>query len=52
MGEITDDIIDGTVCALCGVFFREAHGYPVLCESCWSDRRLRPGCQKAIREEL
>lgn len=37
------DIIDGRACSQCGVFFRDpetggiyAHGYPVVCDACWS----------------
>ena len=45
MGEIADDIIDGACCALCGEYFvtkRQGniqgfeHGYPVVCEDCWT----------------
>ena len=42
MGEIADDMIDGTVCSDCGMFFNAkgesyTHGYPVLCWDCWDD---------------
>lgn len=35
MGEISDSIIDGECCALCGQFFVEVHGYPCACSECW-----------------
>jgi hypothetical protein len=43
MGEIADDIIDGSCCALCGQYFTNDggktlydHGYPVACKECWT----------------
>ena len=35
MGEMANDIIDGACCAICGVYFKEEHGYPVACSECW-----------------
>lgn len=43
MGEIAEDMIDGTACELCGQYFIDkddtlyTHGYPVVCWSCWDD---------------
>ena len=37
MGEIANDIIDGACCAICGIYFKEEHGYPVACESCYDE---------------
>lgn len=44
MGEIADDMLDGTTCSLCGMFFKGkkedelySHGYPVVCWKCWKD---------------
>lgn len=45
MGEIADDMVDGTTCSLCGCFFQDpehpdnlySHGYPVVCWECWKD---------------
>lgn len=40
MGEVADDILDGTVCQHCGVFFddilagEEPPGYPRSCPEC------------------
>lgn len=31
MSEVSDSMIEGEVCGGCGVFFRIAHGFPVLC---------------------
>ena len=51
MGEISDDIIEGLSCSGCGVYFDEAHGYPVLCHGCWDSwmpfERKRSGLQLA-----
>lgn len=35
--SIAEDIIDGWCCQLCGVYFEEEHGYPVVCESCYNE---------------
>jgi hypothetical protein len=43
MGEITDDMINGYCCSLCGQYFLDPdnpnelyeHGYPVACKECW-----------------
>ena len=44
MGEIADDMIDGSSCSLCGCYFKDpdskepkgySHGYPVYCKDCW-----------------
>lgn len=47
MGEIADDMVDGTMCSLCGCFFRDpkqqppnnlyTHNHPVVCWECWTD---------------
>jgi hypothetical protein len=50
MGEIADDIIDGSCCALCGQYFAKEmnvdgadvpvmyeHGYPVACKDCYQE---------------
>lgn len=44
MGEIADDMVEGTCCSLCGEYFTAnddntnlySHGYPVACQSCWT----------------
>ena len=45
MGEAADDLIDGVCCSLCGAFFEEEHGYPVICNECWN------GLSKAERKD-
>ena len=35
--SIAEDIIAGWCCQLCGVYFEEEHGYPVVCESCYNE---------------
>ena len=54
MGEIAEDMIDGSCCELCGIYFRQDHGYPVVCLDCWSDLTAdeRKVHQKAIHKEM
>ena len=61
MGEIADDVIEGRSCSLCGVYFEQEHGYPVLCHGCWSNYAhgkppkgeiTEEGWQRAIFKEL
>lgn len=33
-------MVRGLCCALCGVFFRKPHGYPVLCAACWKQATI------------
>lgn len=43
MGEISEMMLDGTLCEECGVYIGEGLGFPELCEDCkseddsWSD---------------
>lgn len=37
MGQLADDMIEGYSCSLCGVYFEEEHGHPVVCQSFWND---------------
>ena len=37
MGEIADDIIEGSICAGCMMPFAQSHGYPVVCPECKKD---------------
>jgi hypothetical protein len=37
MGELAEDMIDGTMCSWCGVYFEQSHGFEVACDSCWED---------------
>jgi len=54
MGEIADDMITGLCCSHCGIYFEEAHGYPVLCGYCYENEteEERDGIQKACIKEL
>jgi hypothetical protein len=54
MGEIADDMIDGACCSLCGVYFEEEHGYPVLCTDCYEDCTddEKQGYSKTEHDEL
>lgn len=47
MGEIADLMIDGMMCATCGVFFVAEHGHPVLCQHCY-DEHKRTGKREEI----
>lgn len=43
MGEIAEDMVQGTCCHLCNTYFVHkdntevlyTHGYPVVCQDCW-----------------
>lgn len=42
MGEIAEDKLDGTMCELCGCYFRKdgklyTHEHPAVCWDCWAD---------------
>ena len=68
MGEIADDMLDGTICSLCGCFFVDtepdsdpessaklfSHGYPVVCLDCWAglNKEDRKQHQRALRQTL
>lgn len=53
MGEIAEDMLDGSCCSLCGQYFQHpnkdkygqsigiyVYEYPVICWECWND--LKP----------
>ena len=52
MGEIADQMINGSACELCLMPFADPknhkrsyeHGYPVVCDDCW--KGLRPDEKK------
>lgn len=66
MGEIAEDMIDGTVCELCGCFFAGeqkpgenrpllfTHGFPAVCWECWQrlSKRERENRRRATRPTL
>ena len=62
MREIAEDMLDGTMCSVCGQYFRHpkqdplkngdtiqvyTHGYPVACRDCWNPGMRKDGIQKA-----
>jgi hypothetical protein len=54
MGQLADDIITGLSCTECGTYFKEAHGYPVLCKECFEEIEQDEECflPKATKKEL
>lgn len=62
MGEIADDMIDGTSCELCGCYYIDpddedklfTHGYPTVCKPCWSNltKQEKSHHVKAIADTL
>lgn len=62
MGEIADDMIDGTSCELCGCYFIDpqdedklfTHGHPAVCKSCWNGltKDEKKNHQRAIADTL
>ena len=52
MGEIADDMVNGRCCQWCGIYFIEEHGYPVLCNDCWSDCDEKEEFNQATLKEL
>ena len=57
MGQAADDLIDGFACTECGVMFVSDHGFPVLCEACFSrdqkqPRKWRSDLPCAVESEL
>ena len=44
MGQIAEDMLDGSSCQLCGQYFKHTktgniyvHEHPVVCWDCWDD---------------
>ena len=46
MGDIAEDMINGTCCDFCGQYFKDTkskhdelftHGFPVVCWDCWNN---------------
>ena len=54
MGDMADDNINGACCGWCSSYFKEEHGYPVLCPSCWNKatKEEREGWQEANIKEM
>jgi len=53
MAQNANDMINGTSCTFCGVFFKKQHGYPVVCTDCFDDSTTDEltGLQKATNQE-
>jgi hypothetical protein len=61
MGEIAEDMIDGSCCQLCGCYFRHpsgkgiyVHDHPAVCNSCWNEltkkeKKFHVKCDKGIK---
>jgi hypothetical protein len=67
MGEVAEDMADGTCCTYCGQYFKHprkkdhlwTHGFPVVCKECWEELdtkgkrdAARVGLQKATENTL
>lgn len=59
MSAYTEDVITGACCSECGTYFKEEHGYPVLCWTCANAEGIPKGgidpdtgLQRAIHREL
>jgi hypothetical protein len=61
MGEIAEDMTDGTCCQLCGGYFKGktenelySHGYPVVCWDCWQElnKKERKQYQRALVDTI
>jgi hypothetical protein len=55
MGQIAEDMVDGSCCQLCGCYFGNpkggiyVHEHPVVCFDCWKEltTKEKKGYQKA-----
>jgi hypothetical protein len=66
MGEIAEDMADGTCCQLCGQYFESGkcneegipicytHGFPVVCWDCWDEltKEEKEMYHKALKPSL
>ena len=43
MGEISEMVIEGILCELCGVYIGDATGYPRKCASCTKNSKNHKG---------
>ena len=53
MGDTSDWILEGDMCAYCTTAWFTSHGFPTLCDNCWdkSTEEQRSGYQKATHKE-
>ena len=60
MGQQAEDIVDGTVCSICGCYFQDpedkskffTHGYPVACKDDFRAGMRKDGIQKATVKSI
>ncbi len=60
MGEIADDMVDGSCCTHCGQYFQDpddpekiyTHGYPVACKRCFRAPMRKQSVQKATAKTI
>jgi len=52
--SIAENMLDGSQCSHCCVFFKEAHGHPVLCHDCYDHetKEERAGLLRASIKEF
>lgn len=60
MGQIAEDMADGSCCTECGQYFQHpkqnailTHGYPVLCKECYDDYKehgVQPDLERATAD--
>lgn len=62
MGEVSDMMLDGTLCQSCGGYIGEAVGYPLYCDDCGEAESIKfdkasitekvqcPECGKKVHE--
>lgn len=41
MGDVTEMILEGMLCQVCGVYMGDGDGYPVTCGSCKPKKRKK-----------
>ena len=51
MGEIADMMMDGSMCNGCGVFLKDANGYPQWCKDCGGDSNGFPKKKKRKKKK-
>jgi len=51
MGEVADDILDGTLCQECGVYLGEGDGYPRSCAGCVGESSVDTAAIKRMEKQ-
>ena len=54
MGQMADDMINGTTCSRCGIYFVESHGHEVICKWCYENETEEDhaGIPRATNKEM